>query len=94
MVPSLLCVWIFQRINLIKLFSKNFFELSIQSKKTGKLVHLEVARYLTFEIPNHWNIHPIKLCRQEDESPGGILESEAWQLGLYGPGRRKIEWTF
>ena len=34
----------------------------------------------------------MKLCRQENESPGGILESEAWQLGLYGPGRH--EWNF
>ena len=36
----------------------------------------------------------MKLCRQEIESPGGILESEAWQLGLYGPGRQKLKSIF
>ena len=44
-------------------------------------------------MPNHWNIHSMKLCRQENELPGGILESEAWQLGLYGPGRQKLNGT-
>lgn len=32
----------------------------------------------------------MKLCRQEHEASGGILESEAWQLGLYGPGGDKL----
>ena len=32
----------------------------------------------------------MELCRQENEATGGILESEAWQLGLYGPGRQKL----
>ena len=36
----------------------------------------------------------MKLFRQENEIPGGILESEAWQLGLYGPGRQKLNGIF